>query len=149
MKVAPRTFTKLCDNGSIPSYRVPGSLDRRVLEDDLVSFMQRNVIPIPVDLTPKKIVTFGLYPGEIVEGASNTSCLVSLGVMLGKEKIKLLIVSDSLGHTCGLRVIEIARKEQRFLKIVYVMPECEVVDPKVPGADEVLYRPVDWSSFKE
>jgi hypothetical protein len=37
---APRTVSKWCDGGKLPCYRLPGSLDRRVLVGDAIRFFR-------------------------------------------------------------------------------------------------------------
>ena len=44
--VAPRTVSKWFDTGKLRGYRIPGSRDRRIPMDQLVSFMQAHGIPM-------------------------------------------------------------------------------------------------------
>ncbi len=44
--VAPRTVSKWFDSGKLAGYRIPGGGDRRILAEDLLSFMQDHNIPI-------------------------------------------------------------------------------------------------------
>jgi hypothetical protein len=51
LKVAPRTVCKWCDNGSLPSWRLPanghtGNKDRRVKRSVLIAFMREQQIPL-------------------------------------------------------------------------------------------------------
>lgn len=48
-KVAPRTASKWFDSGRLKGYRIPGSQDRRVPQENLIKFMKENQIPIPDD----------------------------------------------------------------------------------------------------
>lgn len=54
--VAPRTVSKWCDDGKLPSYRIPspgrpvGKGDRRVLHNELVRFLADNNMPIPSEI---------------------------------------------------------------------------------------------------
>jgi excisionase family DNA binding protein len=49
-RVAPRTVTKWIDSGRLKGYRLPGSQDRRVDENDLIEFMEKYELPIPEQL---------------------------------------------------------------------------------------------------
>lgn len=43
--VAPRTVTKWFDSGRLKGYRIPGSKDRRIPQDELIRFMKNHNIP--------------------------------------------------------------------------------------------------------
>ena len=45
-QVAPRTVSKWFDCGQLRGYRIPGSRDRRIPVDQLISFMRANGIPL-------------------------------------------------------------------------------------------------------
>lgn len=45
-KVAPRTVSKWFDAGQLRGYRIPGSKDRRIPREHLVSFMKTHGIPL-------------------------------------------------------------------------------------------------------
>ena len=45
LRVAPRTAAKLVDSGRLGGYRIPGSKTRRVLQSELVAFVERNGLP--------------------------------------------------------------------------------------------------------
>ena len=45
LHVAPRTVTKWCDSGRLKCYRLPGSTDRRIREEDLKFFLLVNELP--------------------------------------------------------------------------------------------------------
>ncbi len=48
--VAPRTVSKWCDSGKLKSFRIPGSLHRRIVPEDLLAFLKENGMPIrPAD----------------------------------------------------------------------------------------------------
>ena len=44
-KVAPRTVSKWFDSGELRGYRIPGSKDRRIPRDELLTFMNKHGIP--------------------------------------------------------------------------------------------------------
>ena len=44
--VAPRTVSKWFDSGQLKGYRIPGSKDRRIPFDELLSFMKTHNMPI-------------------------------------------------------------------------------------------------------
>ena len=45
-KVAPRTVSKWFDAGQLRGYRIPGSKDRRIPREHLISFMKTHGIPL-------------------------------------------------------------------------------------------------------
>ena len=45
-RVAPRTVAKWYDSGRIKGYRIPGSQDRRIPREELISFLRRNGMPL-------------------------------------------------------------------------------------------------------
>lgn len=50
-QVAPRTISKWIDDGIIEGYRIPGSKDRRVTREKVLSFLKRNpTLPVPSEL---------------------------------------------------------------------------------------------------
>lgn len=55
--VAPRTVSKWFDSGRLKGYRIPGSMDRRIPEADLISFMKQHGLPIPSTLKGQEKVT--------------------------------------------------------------------------------------------
>lgn len=69
--VAPRTVTKWCDGGKLRSYRVPGSLARRVYAHDLIKMMRDHGWTLPdgllalVEGAPELIV-FGGSPATVL-----------------------------------------------------------------------------------
>ena len=44
-KVAPRTVSKWFDSGELGGYRIPGSKDRRIPQNELLAFMDKHGIP--------------------------------------------------------------------------------------------------------
>lgn len=45
-KVAPRTVSKWFDSGRLRGYRIPGSQDRRIPREHLISFLKENGMPL-------------------------------------------------------------------------------------------------------
>jgi len=50
VRVAPRTVATWIDTGTLKGYRLPGSLHRRVLRDDLEQFLKDHAMPSIEDL---------------------------------------------------------------------------------------------------
>src|SRR5688572_1226333 len=46
LHVAPRTVSKWFDSGRLKGYRIPGSLDRRVMRHDLIAFLKETGLPL-------------------------------------------------------------------------------------------------------
>jgi two-component system response regulator RpaA len=51
LQVAPRTVSKWFDQGRLRGYRIPGSQDRRIPQEQLIRFMRDNGMPVPEELT--------------------------------------------------------------------------------------------------
>lgn len=47
---SPRTINKLVDSNQLCGFRLPGSLHRRVRQQELVKFIQEHKLPIPPKL---------------------------------------------------------------------------------------------------
>ena len=45
--VSPRTVSKWIDNDRLKGYELPYSHDRRVVHDDLITFMRDHGLPMP------------------------------------------------------------------------------------------------------
>lgn len=78
-RVAPRTVAKWCDNNLLKHYSLPGSNHRRILREDLVSFMARNNIctdPEPITDTEK----------EAEEGSETRWCYTFRVMLTGNEE---------------------------------------------------------------
>ena len=43
--VSMRTVGQWCDKGRLPHYRIPGSRDRRIRRDDLITFLDAHGMP--------------------------------------------------------------------------------------------------------
>lgn len=48
--VSPRTVSKWVDEGQLKGYRIAGSLDRRIPVAELIRFMEKNNMPVPLDI---------------------------------------------------------------------------------------------------
>ncbi len=149
MRVAPRTVAKMCDQGRLPSYKIPGSQDRRVIASGLVRVMQEAGMPVPQELMAGTILGYGLHEGDRdqIPGVRSVDCPFELGILLSRERVRVLVVSDAVGHSAGVRAVGIARREQPGALIVYVAPTDVGAADDVPGASAVVDRPVDWTAL--
>lgn len=50
---SPRTVSKWCDGGSLPSYRIPGSFHRRIFREALEKFMNEHGMNPPPAAEPE------------------------------------------------------------------------------------------------
>lgn len=57
-QVAPRTVSKWFDTGQLKGYRIPGSQDRRIPRENLVTFLREHNIPLGIlgTLGPTKVL---------------------------------------------------------------------------------------------
>src|SRR5207244_1711229 len=62
LQTSPRTVQKWFDAREFPtSYRLPGSLDRRITAVDLRDFCRRHRLPLPRELRPGGLLMLGNY----------------------------------------------------------------------------------------
>lgn len=111
-KVAPRTVSKWFDAGQLRGYRIPGSKDRRIPREHLVSFMKMHGIPLN-----------GMEPG-------NTSLLV-----LDADPGTRQLLSETLGANDRF---DIRYAETAFAAGVAVesgKPAVLIVDVSLPDVD--------------
>ena len=72
--VAPRTVSKWFDTGELRGYRIPGSRDRRIPLEELVSFMQMHGMPLSgLDGGLCRLLLIAsVVPPEVLEAALNS-----------------------------------------------------------------------------
>lgn len=73
--VAPRTVTKWFDSGQLKGYRIPGSKDRRIPQNELIRFMKDHNIPTDADEKGRLRI---LIIDSHVEHAQNITNLLSV-----------------------------------------------------------------------
>jgi len=60
--VTPQTVTKWTDNGTLPCYRIPGGVDRRVSRDELVALLTATGMWDSIPLVSRRLL--GLVSAE-------------------------------------------------------------------------------------
>jgi len=110
-QVAPRTVSKWFDTGRLKGYRIPGSNDRRVPRESLVSFMKEHGIPLgPLALQESvKILQVGMteslqkmlrseLPGDRFEFQSSATAFEA-GVQAAHWQPTCVLIDTSIGRT--------------------------------------------------
>lgn len=64
-KVSQQTIIRCFDNGRLQGFRVPGSKFRRIPREELIKFMRKSEIPIPLEFLPVTIVVFDPTPDDL------------------------------------------------------------------------------------
>jgi CheY-like chemotaxis protein len=112
--VAPRTVSKWFDSGKLKGWRIPGSKDRRVKHDDLVSFMAKHAIPM--DLVPAhdaKVLVVGCRDEAAFEGSGLEATFAGssfrAGVEFATKRPACVVVDMELGRVEGRVIAREAR----------------------------------------
>ena len=133
-QVAPRTVSKWFDSGQLKGYRIPGSQDRRIPRENLVTFLREHGIPLRIlgTMGPTKVLLIAVgeearrafersLPGDRFELLS-----VETGFEAGAKASSfgpnLIVVDAKMGVNDALTVV-------RFLKSQSPAPNkfCSVV----------------------
>lgn len=143
LAVSSRTVTKMCDSGKLPSYRIPGSADRRVLKSDLMKLMTDTGMPESMGMLPSCTIAFGLHTGDIPpDGTAVVDCPFELGLKIAPKGDYTLLASDAMGNSYGVRACELVKREHPNANIIYVMPD-DVGHVDLPPGVIAVRRPVD------
>ena len=146
-KVAPRTVVKWCDDpNGLKNYKIYGSLDRRICAGDLVEFCVRTLMPVPDEVKPVAVVTYGLQGVDPVHGlhVRHACSGFEWGALLASTSgVRLALVGDAFGASDAAGAARLARE---------LHPAAQVVVVRSEGAERVevqgvthLDRPVDWA----
>ncbi len=115
-QVTPRTVAKWFDQGLLPGYKIPGSLDRRFRRNDLIEFLKEHGMPlgelenevktkillVGVEANMTKSITAALSADdfEIVAVPDGFSA----GMELKSLYPDYVVVDFSVGHDAALRL---------------------------------------------
>lgn len=162
LKLAPRTVTKWCDKGLLPSYRIPPGRDRRIVKSDLVEFIKANRFPMPRALAPTVAVAFGLRAGELPT-AERPGSVLAIGSLIERAVIDVAVIGDAEGVSVAVDICNAIRDKHHHAWIVLVLDESAVVAakewpvsadvvqvrPVVAGVDAIAKRPVGQDDRRE
>lgn len=128
--VAPKTVSKWVDSGLLKGFRLPGSMDRRILKIDLDTFCVANQFPVPEQYQCKVALTRdrSAHPLLAQRGYTVVTTPFQLASHLGAfVSGKVLIDLQAGGRSDGLATIEDVRRLQRFT-VLLVACEDEAED---------------------
>jgi hypothetical protein len=129
-KVAPRTASKWCDGGLLPSYRLPGSRDRRVRAADLAAFIARHELGMEMpDVTrPLRALLVGL---------AHRSDAVRAGLASGGFEVRVVDDMFAAGVAAAEFRPQVAVLDESLGRIELAMVEAGL---RAAGCSEVAVR---------
>lgn len=113
--VAPRTVSKWFDSGRLKGFRIPGSLDRRVMPVDLLEFLREHEMPEPPELvacvtTPVvATVVYGVERG-FTEGVWFDDPF-ELGAYCVRARVVGAVLGDDYGLAAMAQAVRIIRSK--------------------------------------
>lgn len=134
--VAPRTVSLWIDKGQLPGYRIPGSQDRRVTEEDLVRFARQNQIPVKL-LTGAcgpvvRVLAIGL-PAALAAALGQALPLAwsleaaagvfAAGAAYWREKPAVIVLGATLGRAACVEAATLLLRDRLPPVIVALRPE--------------------------
>jgi len=163
-KVAPRTVSKWFDAGQLRGYRIPGSKDRRIPREHLVSFMKTHGIPLNgLDTGNISLLILDPDPGisQLLNETLNTNgrfdvryakTAFEAGVVVEGSKPEVLIVDVSLPDVDAQQLCRDLRasKDLHSLKLIAVsagMTEGQGQSLLQAGFDGYLPKPFEASQL--
>jgi excisionase family DNA binding protein len=108
--VAPRTVSKWFDSGKLRGYRIPGSRDRRVPVDQLISFMRAHNMPLD-----------GLESG------------VARVLIVDRDNDLRSLLSQTLQQDAGYEVREASNLFEAGVQTATFRPTILLIDLDLPG----------------
>lgn len=135
-KVAPRTVSKWFDTGQLKGYRIPGSMDRRIMPTDLLEFIRRNRMPEPVELVrcvepPHEVeVVFGTDP-KTFKVSPDTVYFddpFDMGQYVTTVEVVRAVVGDRYGLDTVAKCVRLIRSRFHEAGIVLVIADDVTID---------------------
>lgn len=144
-RVAPRTAGKWIDAGRLKGYRIPGSNDRRIGRDDLISFMRVSNIPIPPELLPGVVLGFGVDEADVPPGVPRFDAF-GFGAALTASRVAVAVVGDTDGMSSAIAAASRVKSISAYTVVLLVCGADVVVAEGGPWA-RVFRRPFDKSEL--
>ena len=158
-KVSPRTVSKWFDSGKLPGYRIPGSLDRRVTRQQLVSFCTYYGFPL-ADLemdTVQRVLCVGVGPvlcQQLIEILPDGECALlqvnspfAAGYEFLRYNPQTIILDFSLSRgecqSIAWQVKHLRRDECIQVIGLTSEDECHIGSLLESGFTDCLIKPVD------
>ncbi len=120
VRVAPRTVSKWIDSGRLKGYRIPGSLDRRVLVPHLVDFLHASGIPVPRELMCGARVVYGLTLPVALPGWDVCDAF-QLGELCHEKPILAAVIGDEWGVVAAAKAAAHVRENNHDAAVVFVV----------------------------
>jgi two-component system, OmpR family, response regulator VicR len=160
-----RTVIRWIDRGLLKAYKLPGRGDNRVRQEDLLTFLHENKMPVPTELTQANnrilIVEDDPVTAKILEmvlqkAEFETSIAPSgfhAGVLLGEFSPDLVTLDLDIPGLSGLEVLRYIRKTDglKHIKVLVIssMEQSILDEAAKEGADAVLSKPVNPSEVDD
>ncbi|GLR71218.1 response regulator [Agaribacter marinus] len=158
--VTLRTVIRWIDSGKLKGYKLPGRGNNRVLQTDLLQFLNEHNMPIPSSLKNKEapvvlIVDDELSMAKAIQRLARKAGLRSViaengfqaGMLLNEHKPDLMTLDLSMPGLNGFEVIKHTRANATFdqLKIVVIsaLPEDKLSEAKTLGANYAFPKPFE------
>lgn len=155
--VAPRTVSQWCEKGLLKCYRIPGSNDRRIYLDDLITFCIKNNIRIHPSYLPTKIASYGIDKQESPPIADHIDNPIVLGQYLSTHSIRCAIIGNQDGLTYTKIAVHTVLALHLLSSVVLVLSEdindIEINNLNIPKKElhrvKILKRPLQPGSIIE
>ena len=158
-KVAARTVAKWCDTGKLEMYRIPGSLDRRITHESLISFMRDYGMPMSLlgEECHHNILLVGcqtILVSQLVDKSTDPNWkwhqaedAFDAGVMFITHPMNTIIIDMAIGRgeaTSTIQRIHNHPKGRRSLLIALANEDDSAADAlSIYGVNVVIRKPVD------
>ncbi len=151
--VGPGTVVKWFESGRLPGWRVPGSRDRRIAYDDLVTFLLDHGMPLGGLAIKRKLL---IVSGDAVLENGVKQCLPGTHVDRAADSFAVAYLIQSLVPTAivieasvGLGIVNGVwrglKKNPTLMSIpvVLIVAEGLAIPAELAGKVEVFYSPFD------
>jgi hypothetical protein len=153
--VAPRTVSLWTDSGKLASFRLPGSLDRRILPSDLIRFLASEGWPLPLGAPNlvRSVLTVGIDCGLLAALAASmpvesgyafeaVDTPFDAGVAASILFPRCVVVDASIGRIDAVQ-IAVGLRSPRFTRKMPVILLGLPDDRFTEGFSVILQKPVD------
>lgn len=132
-KVATRTVSKWFDSGRLKGFRIPGSNDRRIPRENLISFLKEHCMPLDALSDQVKAKALIVSHDHVLiknierEFLSDSSFKVmaaasgfDAGIQTGSFRPDCIIVDFSIGRTEALQICQNLRRSIKLTAVIVI-----------------------------
>lgn len=160
-----RTVIRWIERGDLKGYKLPGRGDHRVRHSDLVSFMQDNSIPLPLEWQVK--VNKALVVDDDMAMASAIARVFKrqgwevkeaydgfqAGMLLAEFRPNIMTLDLKMPYMDGFKVLALIREKYKLhnLHVIVISAQSkeELQKALLLGADKTLEKPFENEQLKE